>query len=160
MKATINSEKHYIQNTLSTVLAGALQVLTICKAVDIPGTTNTDVRVGAVVKAIQIEDWVRTSDTSPGSFVYAIIKLPGGVSNPSTTNMANLNDYNNKRNVFYVTQGLSNVNTSQATPMVNSLLKIPKGKQRMALGESWVTVLFAQALDQNHCGKFVFKEYY
>ncbi len=159
MRPVIHSEKHIIQNTLSTVAAGALEVHTIAKAVDTVGSANTDVRVGSTIKAIQIEDWVRTGDTASGSFVYIIAKLPGGVSNPSTTNMANLNDWSNKNNVFYVTQGLSNDQDADAINISNAFMKIPKGKQRMALGDEWITCLFAQALDQNHCGKFIYKEY-
>ncbi len=159
MKPVIHSEKHIIQNTLSTVAAGALEVHTIAKAVDTVGASNTEVSVGASIKAIQVEDWVRTGDTSPGSFVYIIAKLPGGVSNPSTTNMANLNDWSNKNNVFYVTQGLSNDQDADAINISNTFMKIPKGKQRMALGDEWITCLFAQALDQIHCGKFIYKEY-
>lgn len=159
MKPIVHSEKHYVQNTLSTVAAGAIEQITVAIAVDTVGASNNDVAVGSVLKAIDVEDWVRTNDTSPGSFVFAVIKLPNGLGGPTATNMANLNDYPNKNNVFYVTQGLANDQDADAIRVGPGLVKIPKGKQRMSLGDKWVTVLFAQALAQNHCGKFVYKEY-
>ncbi len=159
MKPVIHSEKHYIQNTLSTVAAGALELHLMAVAVDIPGATNTDVAVGSSIKAIHVEDWIRTASTSPGSFVWIIVKLPNGLGTPTTANMANLNDYSNKNNIIYCSQGLSNDQDADALVVSNGWYKIPKGKQRMTLGDVWATVLFAQALDQNHCGKFVYKEY-
>ncbi len=159
VRAQVHSEKHTIQNSLATVLAGALSVIVLAKAVDTVGSTNSDVKIGASIKFLHVEEWIRTNDTSPGSFVWAIIKLPGGVSNPSVGDMANLNDYNNKNNVFHFKQGLINVNTADAI-FVGTDLLIPKGKQRMSIGDQWVIVRFAQALDSNYCGKVIYKEYY
>ncbi len=160
MKAPINSLKHYLQNTLATVAAGAVGITTVAHAVEAVTTGAEQVRIGALVKAIFIEDWVRTSDTAAGSFVFAIVKLVANAASPTAAQMANLHDYTNKSNVIYVTQGLSNDQDTVAIPMTKGWYKIPKGMQRMALGDKWVTALFAQALDQNHCGCAVFKEYY
>ncbi len=159
MKPVIHSEKHIIQSTLRTITAGAIEVLTLAEAVDVPSTSNVHVSVGAVIKAINVENWVKTNDTSAGSTVIAIIKLPGGKNVPSAAEMANLNDYSNKNNVFYLSQGLTNVGTADAIMNGPGLVLIPKGKQRMALGDEWVQVVFAQALDQNICGKTIYKEY-
>ncbi len=159
MKPVIHSEKHILQNSLATVLAGAVGVVTIAQAVDDVTTGNEQVAVGSSIKAIFLEDWVKTNDTSAGSFVYCLVKIISGGANPTAANMANLNDYPNKNNLFYVTQGLSNVGTADALAMHKGWVKIPKGKQRMSLGDTWVSVLFAQALDQNHCGCAIYKEY-
>ncbi len=159
MRPVIHSEKHIIQRTLETTTAGAISTEEIMVAVDTVGSTNTDVAVGAVVKAILIEMWVRGQDTSAGSFVACLIKLPSGFGAPSAANMANLNDYQNKNNIFYMTQGLLDVTTGEARMVTPPIIKIPKGKQRMSLGDKWIWVNFAQALDNNQCGKFIFKEY-
>ncbi len=160
VRPTINSEKHLIQNSLDTVLAGATKDNVWAQAVDIPGSANTDVRIGAVVKAIYVEKWLRTNDTSAGAFVFIIYKLPNGLSFPTAATMANLNDWPNKNNILYTTQAISNVNTADAIPLHKGWLKIPKGKQRMSSGDVIAGTLFAQALDQNHCGFALFKEYF
>ncbi len=159
MKPVIHSEKHYIQNSLSTVASGALEQVSIAVCVDTVGTTNTDVAVGAILKAIYVEDWSKSASETVANFVFAIIKLPNGLNAPSTAQMANLNDYNNKNNIIYLTQGLASNGSTQPIPLSKGWYKIPKGKQRMSLGDKWVTVFFAQVTDQNHCGMFVFKEY-
>ncbi len=159
MRPVIHSEKHLVQRSLETITAGLVGQETIAEAVDTVGASNSEVAVGAVIKAILPEMWVRGQDTSPGSFVGAIIKLPNGLGGPSATNMANLNDYSNKNNIFYVTQGLTNVSGAQAYSILPPLIKIPKGKQRMSLGDKWVWVNFASVLDNNQCGKFIYKEY-
>ncbi len=159
MKPVIHSEKHIIQRTLQTTTAGTLNSELLAEAVDTAGSANTGVNVGAIIKAILPEMWVRGQDTSPGSFVGIIVKLPSSLALPSTTNMANLNDWANKNNVFYMTQGLLDVNTSQSNSILPGIIKIPKGKQRMSLGDRWFWINFAQALDNNQCGKFIYKEY-
>ncbi len=159
MKPIIHSEKHYIQNTLSTVVAGAVETHVIAEAVDTVGSVNKDVAVGAIIKAIYVEDWVRANDAVAGSFVFVIVKLPNGAGTPTAGDMANLNDYKNKNNIIFTAQGLTNDKLSDAVNITRNWFKIPKGKQRMSLGDEWMTVLFAQALDQNHCGVFTYKEY-
>ncbi len=159
MRPIIHSEKHVIQVTLETVTAGTVDITTIALAVDVPGTSNSDVAVGAVIKAILNEMWVRGQDTSSGSFIGCLIKLPNGASTPTATNMANLNDYANKNNIFYCTQGLTDLNVGDARQILPPIIKIPKGKQRMSLGDKWIWANFAQALDNNQCGKFIYKEY-
>ncbi len=159
MKPVIHSEKHILQKSLSTVAAGAIDITTLASAVDIPGMSNEVVAVGAVIKALNIEMWVRANDAVAGSFVFAVIKLPSGQSVPTAANMANLNDYGNKNNVFWISMGLSNDKLSDAMHVAPGLVLIPKGKQRMSLGDKWITVLFAQALDHNSCGKTIYKEY-
>ncbi len=159
MKPIIHSEKHIIQNSLRTVTSGNVEVLTLAEAVDVPGTNNTHVAVGAVIKALNVENWVITGDTAHGSIVMAIMKLPGGVNVPNAAEMANLNDYANKKNIFYLTMGLTNDSANSAIMNGPGLVLIPKGKQRMGLGDEWVQVSFSQALDQILCGKVIYKEY-
>ncbi len=72
VRPSINSVKHIFQNTLETVVAGAIVTNILAQAVDIKTTANTDVIVGSIIKALYNEKWIRTSDTAPGSFVYII----------------------------------------------------------------------------------------
>ncbi len=160
MKSPIHSIKHYTQNSLATTIAGAVSFTNIALSVAIQNVNTADEVVeGSLVKAVYVEDWVRTNDTSPGSFVYIICKLPSGVDNPTAVEMAALNDWDNKKNILYTTQGLSNDQDADAIPLHKGWIAIPKGKQRMGLGDRIRTIFFAQALDQNTCGFKTYKEY-
>ncbi len=159
MRAPIVARKHYVQKTLTTVTAGTSNVERIVFAV-VPNAVDQEFEVaeGAVVKALYVEMWIRGQDTSPGSVLVTIVKTKDGQT-PTFTDMTALHDYTNKANVFYHTQGLTNINTNSAIPFVRQWVKIPKGKQRMAFGDSWWVVVSAQALDSNVCGFVTYKDY-
>ncbi len=157
MRAPIHSKKHYIQKSLTTVLASAADVTTLVSAADIPTSNNFDVETGSLIKALFVELWIRGQDTSPGSVLASIVKTVDGQT-ITFADHANLNDYSNKRNVIYHTQGLTNLNAADAIPFIRQWFKIPKGKQRMALGDNWRLVVSAQALDVNICGFATYKE--
>jgi len=159
MKAPIHSLKHYVQKTLTTVTAGAVELITLANAVA-PDAVNAgnEVVEGAVVKAIFVEMWARGQDTSPGSVLMTLLKVPDGQV-PSFADMTDLHSYKNKRNVLYHTQGLTNVTGDSAIPFIRQWFKIPKGKQRCALGDNLQLVISAQALDTNICGFATYKEY-
>ncbi len=158
MRPPIHSKKHYVQESLMTITAGAVDTNIMVNAIEQP-VALPDVVEGALVKAIFIERWVRTNDTAPGAFTAIVVKHNGGVNDPSAAEMAALGDWNNKKNILYTTQGLSNDTNSIATPFLRNWIKIPKGKQRMGLGDTIRLHIFAQALDQNVCGFATYKEY-
>ncbi len=156
MKAVIQTNKHYVQVSLSTVLAGAATNHIIAQAKESPSGAS-QVRVGALVKAIFIEMWIRAGDTSPGSTLVTLYKG----SNDATmtfTEQISLHTYKQKNLVFYHTQGLTNDQDADAIPFVRQWFKIPKGKQRMALGDSISLSIAAQALDNIVCGFMTYKE--
>ncbi len=158
MRPIIQSRKHYVQESLQTVLAGNISIMNIAVAADIPGTSNVEIHTGSVVKAVYVEMWARSGDTSGGSVLISLFK---GVDGQSMTfvDQTNLNDYNNKKNVLYHTQGNTNESKADATPFVRGWFKIPKGKQRMGLGDTLRLAISAQALDVIVCGFFTYKEY-
>ncbi len=149
--------KHYVQVSLATVLAGAASNTLFAQATQNPATAST-VEVGSTIKAVFVEMWVRTSDTSGGTALVSLIKTQDGQA-PTFADQIALHDYNNKKNVFYHTQGLTNINTDSATPFIRQWFKIPKGKQRMGEGDRLNLIISAQALDQNICGFILYKEY-
>ncbi len=159
MKAPINSNKHYVQQSLATVLGGAASAILIAQAVNAP-TSATQVREGAVIKAVFVEMWVRSSELSPGTALLSIVKTVD-LQTPTFTDVTNLDAYTNKKNVLYHTQGLTNENSADAIPFVRMWQKVPKGKQRMGLGDSLFLVVASQAaIDNVICGFFVYKEYF
>ncbi len=160
MRPVVHSVKHYVQTSLSTVLAGALLSVDVVRAVLPPDKDAlNEVVEGAIVKAIYFEFWTRTQDVSPGSFVYIIEKMPGTAGNVSTANMAALGGYENKKNILYTTQALSNDQDADAINLIRGWVKIPKSKQRMGLDDRIRFTFFAQALDQTVCGFATYKEY-
>ncbi len=160
MKNPINARKHYVQISLATVLAGAASTNQLVFAVAHPDVSANafEVEEGAVVKAVFVEMWVRSGDTSPGTTLVTLLKVPDGQT-PTFADMIALNSYNNKKNVFYHTQGLTNINSDSAIPFVRQWFKIPKGKQRFGLGDSLFLVVSAQALDNIICGFATYKSY-
>ncbi len=159
MRPIINSQKHYVQVSLATVLAGATSVLAIADVKQDPTATDaSEVHVGSIIKAVYIEMWVRTGDTAPGTSLLTLYK---GKQDAfiSFAEQVNLHNYNGKGDVLYHTQGLINDQDANATPFLRGWFKIPKSKQRMALGDSLSLAVGAQALDNIICGFMTYKEY-
>ncbi len=161
MKPVIQSVKKYIQISLATVLSGATRNDVLVNAVDVGAIAgnNQDVITGSIIKAVFVELWIRGSETSPGSVLVSLLKQPGDGSLPTFADMTNLTDYNNKKNVLYHTQGLTNDTDADAIPFVRQWFKIPKGKQRMGLNDKIVLNTSAQALDCVICGFATYKSY-
>ncbi len=159
MRAPIHSVKHYVQTTLTTVLSGANLAIILARAepIDVVNSSN-EVVEGSVLKAVFVEMWIRAGDTSPGSTLVTLAKVPDGGS-MSFADQTALHDWTNKKNVFYHTQGLTNVNTADAIPFVRQWFKIPKSKQRFGLGDRLVLGIAAQALDNIICGFTTYKAY-
>ncbi len=160
VRPMVHSTKHYVQKSLTTVLAGAVENVAIVAAVDV-GAKNlpTEVEEGNSIKACYVEMWIRTNDTSAGTAISVLHKKSGDSTNPSAADCAALHDWDNKKNVLSTTMGLTNINTSQAVAIHRGWYKIPKSKQRFGLGDDLTLSIFAQALDQNICGFFTYKEY-
>ncbi len=158
MRAPITSIKHYVQKSLTTVTAAASERFIIVNALETQSGDPDDVIQGAVVKAVFIEMWIRSQETSPGAVLATLVKLPDGQV-PVFADMTALHDYKNKKNVLYHTQGLTNDSNADAIPFIRQWFKIPKGKQRFGLGDKLELVISAQALDANICGFATYKEY-
>ncbi len=160
MRAPVQSLKHYVQVSLSTAAAGARVISDIAKATETaPSTSASEVRIGAVVKAIYIELWVR-GQTNQGAFQVAFGKASAGTTGPTFTNMGNMHDFVEKNNVLFFSQGLSADSNTFATPVMKGWYKIPKGKQRLALGQRWYISIAGLALAVDFCGMMVYKEYF
>ncbi len=125
-------------------------------------TTATEVEIGSIVKAIYIEMWVRGDDETGASSNASITfeKLSGSTVPMVFGSSTSLNTYVNKSNVFYITQGLTSAGTANSgIPFLRGWFKIPKGFQRMAIGDRIVLNISALNHDLEICGLFVYKEY-
>ncbi len=161
VRAQVHSTKHYVQQSLATVTGGAQTNVLIAQGVSAPSANlGNEVREGATVKAVFIEMWVRSSSATPSTVLMTFLKTVD-LQTPLFADMTGLFNYTNKKNVFYHTQGLVNDNDANAIAFVRQWFKVPKGKQRMGLGDSLFLSIAAQApVDVQICGFATYKEYY
>ncbi len=161
VRPVVHSIKHYVQKSIVTVVASTVNVTTIVKAVKVLSVNLVnEVVEGTIIKAVYLEYWIRAGDTVPASGVVALYKKSSDTSDPTTTEMVALGDWDNKKNVLFVQQGLYNDQDADAIAVVRQWFKIPKGKQRFGLGDELNLTVFAQgAVDQHVCGFAVYKEY-
>ncbi len=162
MLAPINSEKHYVPRTSFAVTSGVIHNHLIAEGVapaDV-GAAVSDVRTGAVVKAVYCEMWlVGTHSTLESQFTVTVEKVPSGGTNMTATQSLNLTSYPNKKNVLYTTQGIVAPSNAESIAVLRSWIKIPKGKQRMGLGDKLLCNINNGGGDLRICGIFIFKEY-
>ncbi len=159
MRAPIHSRKHYVQTSLSTVTTGAEASEIIVFAKESPSIVS-DVVEGAIVKAVYWELWAIGSVSN--QFLTVIFaKYPGGVNDATITEMAALGDWDNKKNILFTHQALaSNDGIAAPIPIYRGWIKIPKGKQRMGLGDSLKFQIASRGSDDIiYCGFATYKEY-
>jgi len=161
MRAPIHSQKHFHQVTLSTATTLAESDSVFLSSVHVSDKNNpNEVEEGAIVKAVFLEMWVIGS--SQDQFYTAIFhKMPAGVVQATFSEMTNLTEYDNKKNILFTSQGLaSNDGVGNPIPIHRGWLKIPKGKQRMGLGDALVFQIASRGdATISFCGLGIYKEY-
>ena len=160
MRPVINTEKHYVQQSLAVIASGAITNFVIAKAVAVPTTNVSQVREGARISAVYVEMWIQTDDASLGSSIVTLEKVDGAGVVMSTAEAGALNAYDNKKNVFYTQMGLTPNNVTYPMASVKGWFKIPKSKQRFGLDDQLVLNIFAQSNGLNICGFAIYKEQY
>ncbi len=158
MRAPIQSTKHYVLQSLASPTTGTILVTSIADAAVVRGTAQDDVVAGSVIKAVYIEMWQRGGSVE-GAVNMALIKIPGTGVIPTFADTANYNDYENKKNILYMTQGLAGDDTTAGVPLLRGWFKIPKGKQRFGLGDQLLLVTAAIGVTIDVCGFATYKEY-
>ncbi len=161
MRPIIQSQKRIIQYTLTTLpTGGAVVELAIASAKqEISTANNIDVLVGSIVKAVYIELWYLGDGQQPATVEAVFIKSPAGNTGPDSTEFQNLNDFNNKANIFEFHQGLIGDANANPIPFWRGWVKIPKGKQRMALGDTLTIRTKAVTESAQICGMAIYKVY-
>jgi len=155
MKPIIQTNKHYTHYPVFVVTNGTTVRNNIVKQDDARATDNAVVQ-GAVVKAVFLELWV-DSATASKAVTSIVYKNPAGGSNPLIGDMLNLGAYANKKNIFATHQGLVPSNGNMI-PLYREWILIPKGKQRIGLGDLISFDIAAIGADVNVCGFATFKE--
>ncbi len=164
MLAPIVSKKHYIQLTDTQIASGAILANQLVDAAPAPATTAFFTVVeGSVVKAIYCEYWLLPNGASNDStqFIGVLEKVPQGAAAVTVAQITSLQSYDNKKNILYTTQGVLNmaVDGQGAIPVSKQWFMIPKGKQRMGLGDRVVFTFFTLGTTMRICGFITYKEY-
>ncbi len=160
VRPMVHSTKHYVQQSIGTVVVGTNANTTLVTGVAVAAKDAvSEVEEGSTVKAIYLELWIRSAAVAAASFTFAFFKLPSGAGFPSETELAALGNWDNKKNILYTSQGLINDVDSSALNLFKGWIKIPKGKQRIGLGDNigWSLRTVGQSL--NFCGFSLYKEY-
>ncbi len=162
MRAPIHSVKHYVQTSLTTVAGPSILAVELVNSVIGPDADSvSEVREGAIVKAVYVEYWLRAAGTSPGTAIVTLEKTPGiGTVNMSAAQSSALGSYPNKKNIFYTFMGLINDQDADAIGLVRQWIKIPKSKQRFGLNDKlFLNVHSNTTVDILLCGFCTYKEY-
>ncbi len=162
MLAPINSNKHYVHRSSVSVASAAILNDEIVDAVVAPATAaSNQVEEGSIVKAVYIELWIVGEDSAGinSPFHVSLEKKPSDAPDMTFGQSVNLGAYPNKKNILYFTQGI--VSSESLGPTVNILRQwfaIPKGKQRMGLGDQ-IVLNIAATIGIQICGFYTYKEY-
>ncbi len=162
MVAPIVSIKHYVNREKETITAGTSKDMQIIQGVAQTAVVNfADVVEGSLVKACYIELWLKSNATAGNEVKFQLVieKVIGNQAPITFTQMNNLMTYPNKKNVFFVSQGVLGDLTTASLPIVRNWFKIPKGKQRFGLDDELFVSVSATNATADVCGIFVFKEY-
>ncbi len=160
MRPTINTEKHYVQQSLGTVVAAGIQPLTIAFGVAGSPTAVNEVREGAKLSAVYIEMWITGDDSVQSSCIITLEKRSGNMVAMTAAQSAALGTYVNKKNVLHTFQGLAPPNTQYPMAGIKGWFRIPRGKQRFGLNDVLVINIHGQSDGINFCGFFTYKEQY
>ncbi len=160
MRPIITSRKHIVQFTLETVAMGGIANKTIAVAQqDAVQSTSVAVEVGATIKAVYVELWATSDGTQQSTSVCTVLKRPNGANSMSFAESQDLHNYANKNNIFLTSQGLFPDNSENPRIVYKGWIKIPKGKQRMSLGDILAFTLNGATDGINFCGIAIFKSY-
>ncbi len=162
MVAPIVSIKHYVNTEKTTIASGtSLSIQYVQGVVQTAVANFSDVVEGSLVKAVYVELWLKSNATAGNETKFQLVveKVIGNQEPISFAQMNNLMTYPNKKNVFFVSQGVLGDLTTQSIPIVRNWFKIPKGKQRFGLDDEFFVTVSSTNATVDVCGIAVFKEY-
>jgi len=160
MRPRVHTEKHLRQVPVDTLPGGTAINIVIANVVAVPTDNAVDVREGATISACYVEMWITADMAQPGSTTLIIEKVQSGLTGATSVEMSSLHTYENKKNIFFTTQGLTGDSNANPIPFIRGWYKIPKSKQRFGRGDSLVLSIRSNLENLNHCGLMIYKEQY
>jgi len=163
VRPMVHSIKHIVQQSLFTVAEGTTLNTTPVSATAERSSSPNVILQGSSVKAIFVEYWGMAESSQPSSFTITVEKLVGGAPNMTHAQALQLDDYPNKKNILYTTQGLIGDANTNPVPLLRNWVKIPKSKQRFGLGDNikvnFTTIDPTASGGIEYCGVVIYKEY-
>lgn len=162
MRAIINSQKHIVQETLAVIEEQTIRNIVISVSVPNEPALTNQVVVGSVVKAIWFEYWLLGESSQPCTATWNIEKVAKSDDPMTQAEGQAMNSYGNKSNVLRIGQGVIGDSNSNPIPVIREWIKVPKGMQRMALGDRWFFNCSCIGEADNGleiCGFALYKEY-
>lgn len=160
MRAQINSQKHIVQQSTFSVSLGSKVAVLIAEGVATADVNqNFEVEEGSTIKAVYLEFWITGDDAVQSSQTVSFEKTFTQMVAMTYAQSIALNSYANKKNVFFISEGLVPPNTQSGIPVVRGWFKVPKGKQRIGLGDKLVFNISGITDGVNVCGMAIYKSY-
>ncbi len=159
MRPIVITEKHIVQQSVSSVTSGNISNVEVLDTVAAPTALN-EVREGSRISAVYVEMWLSVTAATQGSAIVTLEKRGGGQPAMTAANSASLGSYPNKKNVLFTFQGLIAGNDQYPMVVIKGWIKVPKSKQRFGLGDGLFLNVHGQSTGANFCGFFIYKEQY
>ncbi len=163
MRPIINAIKHYVNIENANTAATTARTIDIVHAVSqsAAGAATDEVLEGSIIKAVMLELWGKSNAGAGDDMKFQLVleKVPAGATSITFAQMNNLMAYVNKKNIFYVTQGVMGDQTTASMALIRGWFKVPKGKQRFGLDDRLVITVAATTANLNNCGFATYKEY-
>lgn len=164
MVAPIKTIKHYVHIGNTTIATNVISNIDIVDTVVAPATSKAEAFAeGSILKAMYLEMWLIVEGVSGDHTQFNIVveKLPSDAPAMTSSQIVNLGAYPNKKNILNTTTGVlpASVDGSPAVPIYRQWVLIPKGKQRMGLGDKMVMNIYTLGNTLRRCGFFTYKEW-
>ncbi len=155
MRPVIHSRKEIIDSTQLGVAGGVNTVLTLVSVVnDYTGAVGT-VETGAVVKSVYLFAQGLPA-TGTANVDWYFIKRPAGITLP---NPGAVGGNVARKFVLHEEKGIPGNAADGAYPLTfKGVIKIPRGRQRMAEGDK-IEIVFRSVDTANWCFKAIYKVY-
>ncbi len=162
MVAPINANKHYVHIANANIASGAIENIPVVDAVVAPASAaSINVEEGSIVKAVYIELWIYGLGASgtDTQFFMAVEKVPSNGVAMTVAQSLNLGAYENKKNILFTSQGVIGGIDTNSVSIIRNWVLIPKGKQRMGLGDRIEISVAPLGAPMQRCGFSTYKEY-
>ncbi len=160
LRPKVHTRKHYVQFSRFNAAANTVVEKVISDSQAMASVDQVqEVVEGSSVSAIYIELWA-IGTASDASTIVSFAKFVANDIGFTFAEMAAVGQVVNKNNILFFHQGLaSNDGISNPIPVIRQWFKIPKSKQRMALGDRWLIQCACQGADTvDFCGFALYKE--
>ncbi len=151
----INSVKNIVDSTSFGVAAGTNQTVTVGTVVNAYAGGVSEIPIGAKVSSIYLFVQMVT-DSAVGNVDFYVAKRPAGVVLPTPGASGGVTA---RKYILHEEKGIPGYQSIGASPLTfRGVIKIPRGRQRMAEGDD-ITVQLRGSAVYSFCVKCIYKFY-